>query len=262
MKQKTIKKAITLAGLGVHSGLKTSITITPANINAGIIFKHKNEDFPVNINLVSGDKLATSLGKIVMVEHLLAATVGLGITNLTIECQSTELPILDGSSLPYVEAFLQVGLAEQGAEVSPITIKKPLEIKEETKWIKAWPADQLTIEFSVDYPAIGQQAYSYISNPRSFAQDLAPARTFGFAKDLAELHKNGYALGASLDNALGISDQGYMNPTRFDNEPVRHKILDLLGDLALLGRPLNARIKANKSSHRLNHALIRGIINS
>lgn len=260
MKQKTLRQGFSLAGVGIHSGTQTKITISPAPIDAGLVFQLAGQKIPLSIKNVSGSKLATSLGPIIQVEHLLAAISGLGINNLLVACSAAEIPILDGSSLPFVAALEKAGLIEQNKLVPIATLAETITIKEEDKLLVAEPADKLTIEFSVDYPVIGQQAFFFDGTIAAFKKDLAPARTFGYEKDLKELHNSGLAKGASLENALGINDQGYMNPPRFLNEPVRHKILDLIGDLALLGRPLNARIKANKSSHRLNHELVRRIL--
>lgn len=260
MKQRTLNESFSLSGLGIHTGEKAQITVKPAPANSGIRFSLGGEIFPVQFDLVTGSALATTLGKIIQVEHFLAAASGLLISNLFVECSSKEMPILDGSALPFVEAFEKAGIVELEEELSPINLKETIRIEEKDKWIIAEPANKLTIEFEVDYPVIGKQSFSFNGSIQSFKKEIAPARTFGFKKDLEELHKNGLALGASLENALGIDDKGYMNEPRFENEPVRHKILDLIGDLALLGRPINAKIKAYKSSHRLNQELGKRIL--
>jgi len=240
---------------------------------------YQGHKIPLNINNVSGDKLATSLGEITLTEHLCAAINGLGLNNLIIECFSAEIPIIDGSSLPFVVAFEKAGIIEQPHVVRPFKLAQKITVKDGDAWLVAEPfnpasggtpehcieysnRDNLTIDFSVDFPVIGQQSFFFAGSVESFKKEIAPARTFGYEKDLEELHKNGFAKGASLENALGINEKGYMNKPRFDNEPVRHKILDLLGDLALLGRPLNAKIKAHKSSHRLNHQLVRRLLSN
>lgn len=259
MNKKTIKSSIILSGIGIHSGKETKITIRPAKSGEGICFSYKGKIIPLDIKNISGDRLATSLGPIVLVEHLLAAANGLGISDFLVECESNEIPILDGSALPFVEAFEKAGIVEFGEKTLPIDLKIPVRIEDADKWISAEPADKLTIEYKVDYPVIGKQSFYYDGSIGSFKNDIAPARTFGYEKDLEELRKNGFAKGASLENALGIGEEEYMNEPRFDDEPVRHKILDLIGDLALLGRPINAKIKAYKSSHRLNQELVKRI---
>lgn len=266
MQQKTIKNSFHLTGVGIHSGQETKITIWPAPENSGICLVYKGEKIPLDINNVSGDKLATSLGKISLTEHLFAAINGLGLSNLLIECSSPEIPIIDGSSLPFVVALEKAGIVEQEKPVSSINLTQSVTVRDADKWITAEPRDNstiddLVIDFSVDFPIIGQQRFTFDGKVESFKREIAPARTFGFEKDLVELHKNGFAKGAGLENALGINEKGYINKPRFENEPVRHKILDLLGDLSLLGRPLNAKIKAHKSGHRLNHELVRRILN-
>ncbi|OGC03428.1 UDP-3-O-[3-hydroxymyristoyl] N-acetylglucosamine deacetylase [candidate division WOR-1 bacterium RIFOXYA12_FULL_43_27] len=252
---------ITLSGVGIHSGKKSTVKILPQPAGFGIKFSLGDEIFPVDITLVTGSALATTLGKITQVEHLLAAARGMRVTDILVKCESNEIPILDGSSLPYVLAFEKAGLAGKDKS-SPLILKETVRIEEGGKLIVAEPAENFSIEFSVDYPVIGKQSFYYDGSVESFKKEIAPARTFGYEKDLESLHQNGLALGASLDNALGIDEKGYMNPPRFENEPVRHKILDLIGDLALLGRPINAKIKAYKSSHRLNQLLVRRIINA
>ncbi|NQU18514.1 MAG: UDP-3-O-[3-hydroxymyristoyl] N-acetylglucosamine deacetylase [Candidatus Saganbacteria bacterium] len=259
MNQLTINNSFVLSGIGIHSGENTSITIHPAAADSGISFSYRNNVISLNPNNISGDQLATSLGKITMVEHLLAAIAGLSLSNLLIECSSGEIPILDGSSLPFVEALEKAGIVSQENDFLPISLKEALRVEDDDKWIVAEPADSLSIEFSVYFPVIGKQSFLFDGTEKSFKKDIAPARTFGYEKDLEELHKNGFAKGASLENALGISEKGYMNKPRFENEPVRHKLLDLIGDLALLGRPLNAKIRAYKSSHKLNQELVRRI---
>ncbi len=259
MKKKTIMSKVSLSGFGIHSGIGTNITIHPAIDDSGIVFLYQNEKIPLGIKKILGDRLATTLGPIVLVEHLLAAFSGLGITNALVECGSKEIPILDGSSLPFIEALEKVGIVEIEQNISPLTLKETIRVEEEDKWITAEPADNLSIEFLVNYPVIGHQQFVFDGSLESFKKDIAPARTFGYEKDLEELHKKGFAKGASLENALAIGEKGYINKPRFEDEPVRHKILDLIGDLALLDHPLNAKIKAYKSSHRMNHELVRRI---
>lgn len=262
MKQKTIKSPLSLSGVGIHSGEETKIIIHPTKADTGIVFIYQKETIPLSIKKVIGDRLATTLGPIVLVEHLLAAFSGLRINNVSIECFSKEIPILDGSSLPLIEALERVGIVELKQEVSPLVLTKTIRVEEEDKWITAEPAQNLSVEFMVNYPVIGHQQYIFDGSLESFKKDIAPARTFGYEKDLEELHKKGFAKGASLENALAIGENGYINQPRFKDEPVRHKILDVIGDLALLGRPLNAKIKGYKSSHRMNHELVRRILNA
>jgi UDP-3-O-[3-hydroxymyristoyl] N-acetylglucosamine deacetylase len=190
-----------------------------------------------------------------VVEHLLAAVYGLGIDNLTIELEGGEPPALDGSAYLFGEALKKAGLAELPAEKRLLAPKKDLLVEDPGASLRLIPYDGFAIHFVIEFPVIGRQELSYNGD----FDELAQARTFGFVEELEGLRKRGLARGATLENSLAIGPQGYLSQPRYPDEPVRHKVLDLLGDLALVGHPINGKIEAFKSGHRLNVALARRI---
>lgn len=258
--QQTIKRTTILAGIGMHSGKPAQVRVIPAPENFGIFFIKEDEEIKASPENVVDTKLGTSLRGIKVVEHFLAAAAGLGIDNLKVEVEGEELPFLDGSALPFVEALQNAGVVEQKAEKKYLEIKEKVEIKEEGKSIAASPYNGFKITFVVNYPTVGEQSFVFEWDTESFVREIAPARTFGYVENLKEMQSQGFALGASLENALAITREGYLNPPRFEDEVVRHKILDLIGDFALLGQPIKAEIVAKQSGHRLNVALIRRIL--
>jgi UDP-3-O-acyl N-acetylglucosamine deacetylase len=264
--QKTIKNEFSLSGIGIHSGEKCSMRVLPAKEDTGIRFLVKDAspavEIPASPAYVVKKERETSLKnsniEIQTVEHFLAAAHGLGIDNLTVELSGRELPILDGSALCFVEAFKK-------AEPVPLDYPKriflvhssiALENDDGEASLVILPFTHFRISFVVDFPVIGCQLFSFDSEKHSFEKEIAPARTFGYAEELETLKAKGLAKGASLENALGINKDGYMNPPRFSNEPVRHKILDLFGDLALLNGYIKGHIIAIKSGHKLNLELM------
>jgi UDP-3-O-[3-hydroxymyristoyl] N-acetylglucosamine deacetylase len=259
MKQKTIRRSFSAAGIGIHSGEEAVITVKPAPENFGIVFIKNGEAIKASPENVNDFKLGTSLENVAVVEHFLAAAAGLGIDNLEIEIEGDELPILDGSALPFAREFLKAGIVELPVLRKVIEIKTPLTSEEEGKCLRGLPYDGFRINFMVDYPVIGRQEKTFEGEAGSFLKEIAPARTFGFVEKVKELRDQGKARGASLDNALAISQQGYLNPPRFPDEVVRHKILDLIGDLALLGGVIKGSFTAIKSNHKLNLALVKKI---
>ncbi len=256
-KQKTIKNPFSLFGIGLHSGVQCSASFRPADVDVGIFFVHQNEKIPARADLVSDTTRGTSLSKIQVVEHVLAAIYGLGINNLEIELSQPELPILDGSALPYVSAFKNAGLIDQGKNVPCLSISSPIKINDGSASLEVLPYDGFKINFMLYFPYLGKQEFVFFEH---FEDEIAPARTFGLIDDLDLLRSRGLAQGASYDNALAIGQNGYLNPPRFSNEPVRHKILDLIGDLALVGRSIKGEIFAVKSGHKLNVELARRLL--
>lgn len=255
--QKTIKHPFSIVGIGIHSGKPSQIKVNPAPENFGLIFVKEGKEIRASIENVVDTRLGTSLKGIKTVEHFLAAAKGLGIDNLLVEVKGEEIPILDGSALPFAQKFLEAQIVEQDEVKSFLKVSEKIEVTGEDKKIVLSPADNFEIEFVVDYPVIGKQEKTFREDPEIFLKEIAPARTFGFVEDLEKLKAEGFARGAGLDCALAISRGGYLNPPRFPDEVVRHKILDLIGDLALLGFPLKGKIKALKSSHRLNLELVK-----
>jgi UDP-3-O-[3-hydroxymyristoyl] N-acetylglucosamine deacetylase len=265
--QKTIKTDFFLEGVGLHSGKNVRVHFVPREDNQGIIFQRVDKRaLPIltNIGAISDANFATIIGtngtSISTTEHLLAALVGLGIDNILIEVDGPEIPIMDGSSKVFVDALLQAGIKELASEKAFVEVANPVTVKEEDRWIALYPYDGLKVTFSIDYPhpLIGRQRLSLDITPETFSKEIAFARTFGFKKDLDTFYANGLAQGGSLKNAIVLDEKKVINPEglRAADEFVRHKILDLLGDMALLGHPLRGHIVAHKSGHALHHKLV------
>ncbi len=266
--QRTLKDAISSTGIGLHSGHKVHLKIKPALPNSGIIFVRtdlpKRPQIKAHIQNVISSNLATTLGQngvsIGTVEHLLAALGGLGVDNALVEVNGPELPIMDGSAAPFLFLLKSVGLKAQFEPKKVVIIEKSLRIKEDDRWIYLTPASTLSITSTIafNHPLLQKQSYAFNFSTKSFEKEISRARTFGFLKDVEQLWANGLALGGSLDNAVVIDDFRVINEEglRYKDEFVRHKILDLIGDLMLLGYPLVAKIKAYKAGHALNHKLM------
>ncbi|MFH0855987.1 MAG: UDP-3-O-acyl-N-acetylglucosamine deacetylase [Candidatus Omnitrophota bacterium] len=274
-KQKTILKEISFSGIGLHTGDKSSLTLKPAQADTGIIFVRKDLAGLPHIkasveNMVPAEKLPrrTSIEKglacVQTIEHLMAALSGLGIDNLYIELDNNELPGLDGSSLNFVEFLEQAGIKELGREKEPFLVKVPIRIEEGGAWILVEPAADFKISYTLDYAkSLPKTEFIELAvNPESFKREIAPARTFCLESESAELKRQGLGLGANYENTLVLDKSGQVirNKARFPDEAVRHKVLDLMGDLSLLGFPLKAHIKAVKSGHSLNLKLVNKII--
>jgi UDP-3-O-[3-hydroxymyristoyl] N-acetylglucosamine deacetylase len=268
VKQRTIAREIMLDGIGIHRGQKTFIRLIPAKINSGIVFRRI--DLPTRPEIAASYKnlLGTNRGvtlgspvvSISTVEHLLAALSALGIGNLIVEVDGAELPVFDGSALPIVEAIKAAGIVDLASEAPQIIIKKSFTVKENQSEITVSPYHRFRISFMVDYPKIGVQKFIYEEGIADFASEIAPARTFGYAHEVEALHAKGLGLGASMENALVLDrEKGFINSPRFADEPVRHKILDIIGDLSLVGKKIAGEFKASKSSHQLNLVLARKI---
>lgn len=270
MKQKTLKKEIFFSGAGLHTGDKITIKILPAGVNTGIQFiridKSKREIINGNIDNVISSKREVTLGRdkttIHTVEHLLAAFSGLEIDNAFVEMDAGEPPVADGSSKPFVDLILGAGLEEQDQNREFIVIDEPVWAGLEDRYLVVLPSNEMKISFTIDFnhTVLKTQFAGFKINPEIFKNDIAPARTFGFLKEVGELRKNDLVHGGSLENAIVIGETGILNEKlRFDNECVRHKILDLIGDLYLLGKPILAHVIAIKSGHSLNVELVRKI---
>jgi UDP-3-O-[3-hydroxymyristoyl] N-acetylglucosamine deacetylase len=205
---------------------------------------------------------ATTIGasscRIQTVEHLMAAAAGLGIDNLTVQVDGAEVPAMDGSAKPFVALLHAAGRAPQGARRRPVGVPHPVQVGGGNRWIRIVPASELRISYTLDndHPAIGTQVVSCVPTEETFVNDYAPARTYGFLKDLGAMRKHGLALGGSLDNAIVVGKRGTLNVLRYRDEFVRHKVLDLIGDLALLGRPVQGHVIARNAGHALNFELV------
>jgi UDP-3-O-[3-hydroxymyristoyl] N-acetylglucosamine deacetylase len=264
MRQQTIRKAVSLEGVGLHSGKRVKVTLSPAPADSGIVFRAGagGEPIPAAPESVVDSHYATTIGhngsRIQTVEHLMAAAAGLSIDNLDVVVDGSEIPAMDGSAKPFVALLATAGRTTQGARRRPITITQPLHVGGGNRWIQIVPAAQFRISYTLDndHPAIGTQALSCVPTEQSFIEDYAPARTYGFLQDLGIMRKHGLALGGSLDNAIVVGKRGTLNGLRYRDEFVRHKVLDLIGDLALLGRPLLGHVIARNAGHALNFELV------
>lgn len=265
MQQQTIGRMVSCKGIGLHSGAPVSIRFRPAPANSGIRFLRRTDGreawVAARIGQVSGTTLATTLGRgdevVHTVEHLLAALSGMRIDNVIIELDGPEIPIMDGSARPFVEVLLEAGLVRQAAVRAVFVLDAPFEVRDDTGWIAAAPASRLEIHNTVEYdhPSVGRQVFEYIDEgPAEFAASLAGARTFGFLDDVERLKASGLIRGGSLENAVVVGPHGVLNAEglRWSDEFVRHKTLDLLGDLALFGGAVRGRITAYKAGHALH----------
>jgi len=267
--RQTLAAAFCHRGTGLHSGAAVQVRVGPAAPGAGRYFVRvdlpQQPRIPAHISAVAQTVLSTELAgggaRVRTVEHLLASLVGLGVDDAQIELDGPEVPLLDGSAYDWVEAIARVGVIPQGNGAvyrSAPPLKEPLWIQEETSFVAALPAPELRFTYGIDFqePAIGNQWQSWSSNQENFAQAIAPARTFGILSQLEVLQAGNLIQGGSLENALVCGPHGWVNPPlRFANEPVRHKLLDLVGDLSLLGIIPQAHYLAYKASHRLHTQL-------
>ncbi|MCL4809493.1 MAG: UDP-3-O-[3-hydroxymyristoyl] N-acetylglucosamine deacetylase [Thermoanaerobaculia bacterium] len=267
--QTTLGKTISVSGIGLHSGREIHATLRPAPAGRGIVFVRTDVGVTLPALAEEAGRLdyATSLGErgreVGTVEHLLSAAVGLGLDNMTVEVDGPEVPILDGSSAPWVAEIRKAGLVSLGSASRPFRVTKTLSVNgPDGKWIEIRPASDLRVSYSIDFPhpAVGRQSISLVLTPETYAEHLAPARTFGFLAEYDYLRSKGLAQGASTDNCIVVGDSEVMNGgLRFGDEFVRHKVLDLLGDLALVGRPVVGHIVAHRAGHALHTALAREI---
>ncbi|MEA5536303.1 UDP-3-O-acyl-N-acetylglucosamine deacetylase [Crocosphaera sp. XPORK-15E] len=265
----TIEKGFTLSGIGLHSGATTQVTILPAKSGEGRYFVRvdlpEKPIIPAQVSSVKQTTLSTELGSnnatIRTVEHLLAALVGCGIENARIEIDGPEVPLLDGSAKNWVDAIIKSGL--KPSEIVPGSpINEPIWVRDGDAFVAALPASEMRFTYGIDFPykAIGNQWISWNQKKESFSEFIAPARTFGFADQIEQLKQAGLIKGGNLENALVCDRNGWVNPPlRFENEPVRHKLLDLVGDLSLLGTIPQAHFLAYKASHKLHVELAKKI---
>jgi UDP-3-O-[3-hydroxymyristoyl] N-acetylglucosamine deacetylase len=262
--QQTIKKRVAFEGVGLHSGKPTRIVISPAPANTGIVFRVVGHQarIPALSASVVDSHYATTLGlngtRVQTVEHLMAAAAGLGIDNLDVKVDGTEVPAADGSARPFVTLLRSAGRTMLAARRQPLVVSRPIRVGTDSRWLHVLPSDGFRISYTLDssHPAVGTQAISCEPTEQLFVEELAPARTYGFLKDVETLRKNGLAQGGSLDNAVVVGKRSVLNELRYRDEFVRHKILDLIGDLALLGRPIVGHVVARNAGHALNYELV------
>ena len=267
MNQTTIAQPIEISGVGLHTGVDVNLTLKPAPENTGYIFVRTDlDDFelPASVEYISHCSYATTLMRRGVVlstcEHLLSALRGSGIDNCFIELDNIEIPIMDGSSEDFIELILKAGVAEQNAPRRFFRVLKKVEFIENDRAMSVEPSDKYEIECVIDFPHpfIQRQAFHFVFENGSFGREIASARTFGFTHEIEMLRKANLALGGSLDNAIVLTPEGMLNesPLRFEDEFVRHKILDIIGDFALLGMPILGKIKAEKSGHSVHASLM------
>ncbi len=252
-------------GVGLHSGADAAVRFLPAPAGAGLVFRdaHTGQEIPARAANVTDTSRCTRLAQgereVQTVEHVLSALAGLGIDDAVIEFEGPEMPAADGSAAPFVQMLREAGLAVQpGQTVTPITLNASLFVSEGEAALAAFPADQFEATVVLDYPRqayLGTLAARFVGGRDDYAAWVAPARTFGFVAELEMLKARGLALGATRDNAVALGQGGYETPLRFPDELARHKLLDLIGDLALAGRPVHARILALMPGHTLNTRL-------
>lgn len=264
MEQQTIGSTFTCSGVGLHSGEQVTVTLKPTSANVGRYFIRtdlpEEPIIPAKVEAVSQTKMSTELARgkatVRTVEHLLSALGGEGIDNVKIEINGPEVPLFDGSAQPWMEQLQKVGRVSCQAPASPpLTLNSPVWVQEKDAIAAAFPSETICLSYGIDFPvvAIGQQWYSWYPERETYCSAIAPARTFVLAEQVASLRQAGLIKGGSLENALVCNEQGWLNPPlRFSNEPVRHKLLDLVGDLSLLGRLPQAHVLAYKASHHLH----------
>ena len=274
MKQRTLKDSVHAAGIGLHSGAKVYLTLRPAAPNTGIVFRRIDLEAPVDIPAealgVSETTLGTTLEregvKVATVEHLMAAFAGLGIDNVFVDLTAPEVPIMDGSAAPFVFLLQSAGITEQQAQKKFIRIRRPVEVREGDKWARLEPYNGFRLDLEIDFnhPLLRkyQQRVSFDFSTTAFLKQISRARTFGFLRDIEQLRSRDLTLGGSLDNAIVLDDYRVLNEDglRFRDEFVRHKMLDALGDLYLLGCCLIGQFSGFKSGHLLNNQLRRAML--
>ncbi|MFH1387156.1 MAG: UDP-3-O-acyl-N-acetylglucosamine deacetylase [bacterium] len=258
--QQTIKQEISLEGVGIHSGQPAKVIIRPAPENKGIVFFKKDIEIPAVLASLSSTNRSTSLAGLSLVEHFLSAAAGLGIDNLSVEIIGNELPILDGSAAPYAYALKNAGIIRQLADKNFLRLPLPVRLEAGEAFLEAVPYNGFAVDFMVNFKGVGEQSFFFDDLKQDYLAEIAPARTFGYLHEHEALKKKGLGLGASLENALVIGEKGFVNQPRFPEELARHKILDLIGDLALAGRPIKAKIRAVRSGHKLNIELLRRVL--
>lgn len=268
--QRTLRRTVHCAGIGLHSGQKVTMSLMPAPIDSGIRFRRADLggiEIPAHVSHLSGrQQLQTGLGagqaSVETVEHLLAALRALGIDNVCVELNHREVPIMDGSAAPWVYLIQDAGVKTQAAPRKTIQVLRPIQLQQGDKRIALYPADRLKISYTIsfDHPMLRHQQKTMDLDEQTFVDHVAPARTFGFLKEVEMLRQRGLALGGSLENAVVLGETGVLNPLRFEDEFVRHKILDVVGDLALVGHPIQGHLVVHRGGHALHTSFAEEIL--
>ncbi len=270
--QRTIKSEVRCHSVGLHSGRKVNMTLKPAGVDEGIVFVRKDlsgeNRIKAELQNVFDTTLATTLGmngtRVSTVEHLLSAFRGVGVDNAVVEVDSFEVPIMDGSALPFINIMKHCGTKVQNRGRRFIVIKKEVSVSDREGEAKLLPSEEFKITYRMgyDHPLIGDQTYHMVFSHDAYEQNICAARTFGFLRDVEYLQAKGLALGGSLNNAIVLDDEKIINKEglRFPDELIKHKVLDAIGDLFLLGMPIIGHFIGNKSGHRLNNLLLRELM--
>ena len=266
VQRKTINAQVSITGIGLHSGIYTKLELRPSPAGNGITFVRADLDglrIPALQASTTALDYATTVGKddvaVGTVEHLLAAVMACGITDLDIHIDGPEVPIIDGSALPFMHLIDAAGVRSHGEGIAALRIVEPIEVVDGEKCIRIVPANKLVLKYRIDFPhpAIGKQSFHFDFEHDNFLRRIAPARTFGFMRDVEKLRAAGLARGGSVENCIVLDDGAVVNgPLRFRDEFVRHKILDLLGDLALIGRPVIGEITATRAGHAMHSQFV------
>jgi UDP-3-O-[3-hydroxymyristoyl] N-acetylglucosamine deacetylase len=262
--QRTLRRAVSCAGIGLHSGNKVTLSLKPAPANSGIRFRRSDLgglEVPATVQHVDGINYATGLMRdavrVDTVEHLLAALVSLGVDNVVVELNSPEVPIMDGSAAPFIYLIYEAGVKRLAAPRTFLKVLRPISLLRGDKRIALYPSDHFKVTYSIafDHPLLRHQSRTVRISEESFVEEIAPARTFTFLTEVEMLRRQGLAQGGSLDNAVVVGDTGVLNNgLRFDDEFVRHKILDVIGDMALVGHPIIGHLVAHRGGHALHTA--------
>ena len=274
LRQRTLKSLTRATGVGLHTGRKIRMTLRPAQPDTGVVFRRVDLAVPVDIparaELVGETRLSSCLVlgdvKVYTVEHLMSALSGLGVDNIYVDLDGPEVPIMDGSAAPFAFLLQAAGIEEQAAPKRFIRIRRKIEVSEGDKWARLEPWDGLKFSFSIvfDHPVIERSGQNVTVDfaETSYLKEIARARTFGFMQDVETLRENGLALGGGLDNAVVLDEYRVLNADglRFADEFIRHKVLDAIGDLYLLGKPLLGAFSAHKSGHAINNLLLRALL--
>ncbi len=273
LRQRTLKSLVSATGVGLHTGRKVRLTLRPAQPDTGVVFRRTDlpgaPEIPARADLVGETRLCSCLvsgeTRIYTIEHLMSALSGLGVDNLYVDLDGPEVPIMDGSAAPFAFLIQQAGIEEQGAPKRFLRVKKRIEARDGDKWAALEPYEGFKLSFSIVYkhPVIKKSNTSLTVDfaTTSYLKEVARARTYGFMQDVEDLRESGLALGGGLDNAVVLDEHRVLNAEglRFGDEFIRHKILDAIGDLYLLGRPFLAAFSAYKSGHALNNKLLRAL---
>ena len=268
--QRTLRRSVSCTGIGLHSGNKVTLSLKPAPADTGIRFQRSDLgglEIPAIVTHLGGIQYQTGLTRetvsVETVEHLLAALTALGVDNVLVELNSPEVPIMDGSAAPFVYLVQEAGIKRLQAPRRYLKVLRPISLTQGDKRIALYPSDHFKVTYSIsfDHPLLRHQSRTMRITEETFVEDIAPARTFGFLKDVEMLRQRGLALGGSLDNAIVLGDTGVLNNAlRFEDEFVRHKILDVIGDLSLVGYPIVGHLVAHRGGHALHTAWVARIL--